>query len=231
MILVLFFVIILLIIPLVIAFSYVQVEIKNLEIANKKINKKDVSTIATNTKKEVDTKYTIKISLYFMNKIKYFSINLNNTKVRKIYRKMHLDRIDIKKIEKDLTLSELKELLKIKPYILRLNLKINIGVDDVILTTYIIPIICTILSIIVAKSEINNNQDYKSRNNLKYIVEPLYNQGNIYYIYLNTILKFKILNLLRVGIRIYKLNKIEKQKQNIKMENNAKFSKNMNYSV
>lgn len=214
MVLVLFFAIVLVIFILTllcIIFSHIQIKIENLEISNIELDGRSVSHIK---KGVLNTKYKFVISLYFLNRIKWISINLNNIKIRKIYRKMHLDRIDIKKLEKDFSIAKFKELIKIKPNIKKLDLQINLGLKNVITVSYIIPIICTVLSIILTKYV-----EKRNINNIKYEVNPIYNRGNVYYISLNTLVNFRMLDILETGIRMYKISKNEKEKKQNKEKN------------
>ena len=167
--------------------STIKIQLKNFNISNLKIKK---------------TNYKLIISLSFLNKFKWLSFKLNKQKLHKISLKMHLDRIDIKKLEKDFKISDIKELLKIKPRLTFMNLELQVGLEDIILTTYMIPSICTILSVVLPL--VTEKNDIK---NIKYIVEPIYNQKNLYYIKLNSNLEIKMLNLLKSMYSIYKNRK------------------------
>lgn len=167
--------------------STIKIQLKNFNISNLKIKK---------------TNYKLVISLSFLNKFKWLSFKLNKQKLHKISLKMHLDRIDIKKLEKDFKISDIKELLKIKPRLTFMNLELQVGLEDIILTTYMIPSICAILSVILPC--VTEKNDIK---NIKYIVEPIYNQKNLYYIKLNSNLEIKMLNLLNSMYSIYKNRK------------------------
>ena len=189
-------------------------------------------------------KYIINISLKLFNKIKWISINLDNYKIRKILNKVHLEKIDIKELEKNINLEEIKELINIKPKILSLDLNIDVGLENVILTSYLIPIICTIISMILSKlidlrniDNMDDIDDMDEINNIKYIVTPIYNRGNVYKIQLNTIVNFKITTAIKSMYRIYKINKKNKEerknkeKENRKDKNNRKIKTGFNYSV
>lgn len=167
--------------------STIKIQLKDFNISNLKIKK---------------TNYKLVISLSFLNKFKWLSFKLNKQKLHKISLKMHLDRIDIKKLEKDFKISDIKELLKIKPRLTFMNLELQVGLEDIILTTYMIPSICTILSVVLPL--VTEKNDIK---NIKYIVEPIYNQKNLYYIKLNSNLEIKMLNLLNSMYSIYKNRK------------------------
>lgn len=155
-------------------------------------------------------RYQLKISFYIFNKIKWFSFKLNNRKINKIFRKMHLDNLDIKQLEKDIRLSDVDEILKIKPYISYMNLDLKLGIDDVILTTYLVPIVSTIIAIILPYMSQKSDT-----NSIHYKIEPIYNMKNKYYIKLNIVLNVKIVNLLNCIYKIYRSKKIDKRTNKI----------------
>ena len=190
MVLVLFFCTIIIIVTLLIILvllSTIRTKINNFKLSNLNVEK---------------TNYQIKISLYFLNKIKWLSVTLDKNRIHKITKKMHLEQIDIKQLEKDFKISDLKELLKVKPKLIYLNLKLKIGLEDIMLTTYAVPLICTALSIILPF--ICDKKDIK---NIKYNIDPIYNKGNLYYLELNSNVEVKILNLLNAIYQIYKHKK------------------------
>lgn len=194
-----------LIITILFVFSYIQIEINNFEISNNKnANIKTINTNENNIKNKANISYISKdykviISLLFLNKVRWISLHLNRLKLRKIYTKMHLERIDIKKIEQDFKLSDIKEIIKIKPNIEKLKLHIDIGLENVLLTSYIIPLICTILSIILSK-----NIKIQDLDEIEYIVNPIYNKGNKYNIKLSSVLRVKMVSILMTIVKIYK---------------------------
>ena len=190
---------ILLIITSLFVFSYIQIEINNFEISNNKIANIETLNTNENNISYINKDYKVIISLLFLNKVKWISLHLNRLKLRKIYTKMHLERIDIKKIEQDFKLSDIKEIIKIKPNIEKLKLHIDIGLENVLLTSYIIPIICTILSIILSK-----NIKIQDLDEIEYIVNPIYNKGNKYNIKLSSVLRVKMVSILMTIIKIYK---------------------------
>ena len=126
------FVVILLIILTIL--STVKIKINNLEAMNQK---------------EFAHNYKVEIALELFGKIKWLKFKLNENKLKKLSTKMHLERIDIKQLEKDLKLADIKEILGIRPKISYMNLALKVGVDDVLLTTYLVPIISTFLAILL----------------------------------------------------------------------------------
>ena len=198
MILVLFLCIIIIFVMLLIIFtilSTIKIKVKNFEI---------------DTKKKIKPQYEISISLNLINRFKWISLRLNSKKMRKIYTKMHLERIDIKKLEKDLKFSDIHAIIKIKPKVSNLNLQIKLGLEDVIITSYIIPLICSIFSIVLPHvTEIQNIK------NIKYKIEPLYNE-NAYHMKLDTTIEIKMINVLNSIYKIYKNRKSNIEKNRIK---------------
>ena len=185
----LFCAIIIVVVMLLIIFtliSTVKIKINNLKMENPK---------------KINSKYEISISFNLMNKFKWISIKLNKQKIRKILTKMHLEKIDIKKLEKDVKLSDIQELLKIKPKLSMLNLQLKVGVEDVIATSFAIPIICTAISIILPY--VTDRRNFK---NIKYKIEPIYNQY-AYHLKLDTEIEVKVINVLNSLYKIYKSRK------------------------
>ena len=189
MVLVLLFCAIIIVVMLLIIFtliSTVKIKINNLKIENPK---------------KINSKYEILISFNLINKLKWISIKLNKQKIRKILTKMHLEKIDIKKLEKDVKLSDIQELLKIKPKLSMLNLQLKVGVEDVIATSFAIPIICTAISVILPY--VTDRRNFK---NIKYKIEPIYNQY-AYHLKLDTEIEVKVINVLNSLYKIYKSRK------------------------
>ena len=155
----------------------------------------------TNLKKEKNN-YELILSLYLLNKFKWLSFKFDKKKLHKISLKMHLDKIDIKKLERDFKISDIKNILKIQPKLTFLDLDFKVGLEDIILTTYLIPIISSILSIILPF--VTENKNVK---NIKYKIEPIYNQKNLYYLKISTSVEIKIINLLNSIYCMYKSRK------------------------
>ena len=160
MVLVLFFIAILIIIMLIltaIIFSTIRISIKDLKISTNNIKNKTMCNTAykdtvnkcnSNTEK---SNYLLIFSLYFLNRIKFLSIKFDRKKMEKLITKMHLEKVDIQKLEREIKLSDIREVINIKPKVSYLNLDIKVGVDDVLVTTYIIPILCTVFTLVLPR--------------------------------------------------------------------------------
>lgn len=172
----------LLLIFTILLLSKLQIEIKNLKIGNKEENKG-----------RIKDKYEVKITLYFLEKIPILWFRLNNKRIRKISNSKQLEKIDLKAIEKNIKFNkETLEIIKnIKIKISKLNLRIDLGTEDVIFTSYLIAFIASLIGLIlphiVQKNKINN---------CKYIVNPIYQNRNIYHVNLDSIISIKIVHII-----------------------------------
>lgn len=175
-------IIILLLIFTILLLSKIQIEIKNLKIGNKEENKS-----------RIKDKYEVKIILYFLEKIPILWFRLNNERIRKISNSKQLEKIDLKAIEKNIKLNKatIQTIKNMKIKISKLNLRIDIGTEDAILTSYLIAIIASLIGIILPHIVKNNKM-----NNCKYIVNPIYQNRNIYHVNLDSIISIKIVHII-----------------------------------
>lgn len=166
------------IITLVIA-STLHIQIKNLSVSNME---------PKNT-----NEYAIIFSLYLGNKIKWIWFRLNDKKVRKMYSKMQLEKLDFKKFRKDFKVKDLKELPNLQPKISYLNLDANLGFISPITTSFLVATIASIISIALpylAKSIKKERYIYN--------IKPLYYNKNLYKINLNCIIEIKMVHIINI---------------------------------
>ena len=166
------------IITLIIA-STLHIQIKNLSVSNME---------PKNT-----NEYAIIFSLYLGNKIKLIWFRLNDKKVRKIYSKIQLEKLDFKKFRKDFKVKYLKELPKLQPKISYLNLDANLGVISPVTTSFLVATIASIISIALPYLS-------KSLKKERYIynIKPLYYNKNLYKINLNCIIEIKMVHIINI---------------------------------
>ena len=192
---------ILLIITLIlIILSTLHIQIKNLSVSNMEPKNKN--------------EYSIIFSLYLGNKIKWIWFRLNDKKVRKIYSKMQLEKLDFKKFRKDFKVKDLKELPKLQPKISYLNLDANLGFISPITTSFLIATIASIISIALpylAKSIKKERYIYN--------IKPLYYNKNLYKINLNCIIEIKMVHIINI---IYMLLKKGRKKNECSTTSNRK---------
>ena len=166
------------IITLIIA-STLHIQIKNLSVSNME---------PKNT-----NEYAIIFSLYLGNKIKLIWFRLNDKKVRKIYSKIQLEKLDFKKFRKDFKVKYLKERPKLQPKISYLNLDANLGVISPVTTSFLVATIASIISIALPYLS-------KSLKKERYIynIKPLYYNKNLYKINLNCIIEIKMVHIINI---------------------------------
>ena len=185
--------IVLLTIIFLILLSTFRIEIRNFEATNMNNEKKKNISEDDKTKKQNSSGYAVILSFYLFNKIKWISFHLNDEKMRKAYTKMHLERIDLKKLEKDFKWEYLKIIKKIHVKIPYFNLKIKIGLESPVITALLVSIFSAIISIFLPYFA----TDYK-KENYKYIIQPIYQNQNLYKIKFNCIIQVKMVHIINV---------------------------------
>lgn len=162
-------------------FSKVKINIKKLEIKFKD--------------KKTDKKYAINIGLYLYGLIKICGINIENDGIRFGFKKIlyskiknskiytNLKKIDLKSVEREFKLKELKNL---KFELENLNLNLELGCESVLLTSFMIFIISTLLSIAI-KDSTNKYNPLK----YKYVIKPHYRSTNMMNLNANCIIAIK----------------------------------------
>lgn len=170
-------------ITIILLLSIVQIEIKNLKIGNKEHFNNS----------RIKDEYEIKITLYFLEKIPIIWSKLNNRKLRKIYTNSNLQKVDFSKLKGkakfDKDAVEMIKNIKIK--VSKLKLRIDLGLEDAIITSYLIAIISSIIGIILPHIVEKNKLD-----NISYNINPIYKNKNEYQISLNCIIRIKIVHII-----------------------------------
>ena len=144
--------------------------------------------------------FDVNLGLYLFEVIKIFSINFKNDGIYfmflKIpYKSLKFYKMDLKKV-KEYRLKENFKILNLR--IEKMNLIINIGVDDIGATVFAVFVISTFLSIFPIKSRINAN-------NYSYAINPIYNT-NTFGVEFSIIISEKIFYLVK-SIFVFKKNK------------------------
>lgn len=177
----------------IVLLTQIRIRIENFSLANFEKEK-------TGTKKN----FKVIFELSFLGKIKYYSKNLNHTKIREKLKKQKLEEIDLEKAKQ--YLPKKKEWLIILKQIKieQFKLSLKIGTGDVFLTTMMIPILCSLLSSILL---------YVSQGQAKeqffYRVDPLYQEEYQYKIKFDSIINIKIVHIIFIIYIILK-RRVEK---------------------
>ncbi len=191
-------VIVFILIFLAIRFSSIRFTVINL----------DINT----TEKEIINDYQFEFGIYLFNKVKILKYKINERKINKIMNSKILKKLsnkDFKKItlklekkvlidiENRQLVKDIKKLIKnIKPEIFKFKLKLKIGLGDVIFTTFMIPIISSIISCVLNKGSINL---YKKNSKQKYYfkIDPEYNKIAVK-LKLNCIINVKMVHIINI---------------------------------
>lgn len=202
--------IIFLFILLIIKYSSIRISIINLEIDT--------------DNKDIISDYEVEVGIYFLKKIRIMKFTVNEKEVKKLQNSKFVKRIyNInfgrgnkrlgkrfkKRLQKKLQdkvmldyknfniLDFIKVLLKeIKPEILKIKLNLKIGVEDIMVTTYAIPVISTLISFIL-KLTVKDVDLKNKRRDYYYKIEPIYNK-NIINLRLNCIINVKIVHIINI---------------------------------
>lgn len=193
--------IILLTLFFLILLSTFHIEIQNLSLTNMKEEK-------------LEKNYAIILSLYLGNKLRWISFHLNNEKIRKAYGKMQLEKIDLKKIEKNFKWEDLKAIKTLQPKISKLKLNMQLGLEEPMLTAFLVSILSSLISILLPHFVIN-----MKKGQYDYTIEPIYQNKNIYKIQFNCIIQVKMVHIINV---IYILIKKGKSDENERTTSNRK---------
>ena len=197
MVLVLFFDILLL---MIIIFFHLTI-FSTLEISVEKFQKSNLNKKNSLNKDNIN--YII-ISLVLLKKFKWIKVKIDNKKIKKIASKVDFSKFNMKNIERKITITNIKELINIKPQILLLDLKLELGFENILFTTYMIPLLSSLLSIFLPY--VVNKKDIDK---VKYKVNPIYNEQLTYDIYLNVIFRIKILKILKALHGIFRNDKVK----------------------
>ncbi len=177
--------------------STIRLKIDNFELSNMK-----------KQMEKLNKEYKVTITLYLFNKIKWFSFRLNDKKMRKMYSKMNLEKIDLKKIEKDFKLSDLKLIKKLNLKIDYLNLESKIGTENAMLTSFIIVAISTFISILLPYTV----KKYE-KEKYNYMIMPVYINKNVYEIKLKCIIETKMVHIINIIYVLKKKRRVDKNEQ------------------
>ena len=160
---------------LILMFSNIKIKIDNLNICDFKLNKN----------------YKIFIQLYFLNKIKFLSIKLDDKKIKRISSNNRFKNMSKLNIKLNVNKTEIFRALKsIKLKIEKLDLKIDIGTEEANITSYLVALIAGLISVGLPYITENNK-------NIKYLITPQFNK-NILNINLTSIISLKIVHIIYI---------------------------------
>lgn len=179
-----------------------------------KVNRLDLSNIDKHKNNE---KLSLQLSL-ILGKIRWFRVTINREKLASLYVKIkekeaNMDLNKVKKdIEKDLKIifenDELRKLIfSTKLSLEEFNANIALGSRDFLLTSYLVAVASIVISnilphIVSPKSNVARIIHYR--------IVPIYKEKDIYNIHLSLTINTKILHLLNIISKTYKIIKLKK---------------------
>lgn len=173
----------------------IKIEIENLKI-----------TLPKEIKKMINEQSKILMKIYILKKIKISEIDLKKIKMNDTKVKNRLDKIK-KRIIKDnknikFNINAIEVLRENKFKIEKMDLKINIGLEDAAITAITVGIISLLISIIL-KNKINNLKIQK------YQINPIYENKNFLKVEFDGIFEFNIANIIDI-IKVLKKGRVNK---------------------
>lgn len=179
-----------------------------------KINRLDISNIDKHKNNE---KLSLQISL-LIGKFKWFRITINKDKLARIYVKIKEKEatMDLNKVKKDIEQDfkiiyedvELRKLIfSTKLNLEKFNANIALGSRDFLLTSYLVAVVSIVISNILPHI-ISPKKDVARI--IHYRIVPIYKEEDIYNIHLSLTINTKILHLLNIIIKTYKITKLKK---------------------
>ena len=198
-----FFIIILIVLFIVgvlIYFTEIKIQVSNFKF---EINDKG---------KSMNQKFKVIIKFNVFNWLNYFKLTINNDKLKEYNAKQSFDKI-IKQIIQDKN-SKIKQIKSNKKNlkIEKLNLKIDIGIEDAALTAMTTGIGAIVLSILIGNN-INRSSE------VKWNITPVYN-NNLLKLNLNCIISIKLIHIIK---RIYVMRKEDDRNDRTSNRKNFKY--------
>ena len=188
------FLFILLTIIIVLIFSKIQVEIENFRL-----------NLPKNKNKILNDTFLFKIKLVIFGTLPIINLKINREKLKKLENNLKDKKIklDINKIGKQITKENINDARKLQMHIEKIKLKINFGTENTILTSFIVPIISTIWSIVLTKKRVKEEKQ-------RLEINPIYNKGNLVNIVFEGIFEIKMIHILKVICAKIKKRRVEK---------------------
>lgn len=180
---------------LVLFFMFLVILIIMLLVSDLKINIKDFKFEGELNHKKYELSYDISFGLYLFGKLPYTIIRLDDKKLKKLGR-----------MQKNKPNRNVKNLIKkLVPEINKLNLDINIGIEDAMVNSFVVFLISTVISILLPKFV-----KYKNRKNIKYRVTPLYNEKNMISICFDSIICIKMVHIISIIYTVLMKRRVDK---------------------
>ena len=186
----LFVLLAMIVIAIILFFLRIQIQIVNLKFCSK-------------SSRHINQDYKIVLKLCAFGAIPIFKMCLTKEKLEKIRLKEKVQDIDFTALEKKFSLdrSFWQIIKKLDISIKNINLHIDVGTQNAVLTSMIVPAISTVIAIILRKK-------VKKFENQIFIMNPVYQNQNLVNISVSGIFEIKISHIINI---IYMFNKKDKK--------------------
>ena len=181
------FLFIIVILIFIIIFSKIRIEIVNFR-------------FLSNAPKHLNKDYSMIFKICILKYIPLIKFKITEKQVKKLKIKQKIENINIQKLEKDLSVNKIKEILKKNRFVIKkLRLKIEIGTENSAFTAIVVPVISTVISFFIK----NKIKDYKKQ---KFNINPVFINKNLINIDFSGIFEIKMIHIINI---IYILNRKE----------------------
>ena len=181
------FLFIIVILIFIIIFSKIRIEIVNFR-------------FLSNAPKHLNKDYSMIFKICILKHIPLIKFKITEKQVKKLKIKQKIENINIQKLEKDISIKKIKEILKKNKFtIKKLRLKIEIGTENSAFTAIAVPVISTIITFFIK----NKIKDYKKQ---KFNINPVFINKNLINIDFSGIFEIKMIHIINI---IYILNRKE----------------------
>ncbi len=184
----LFLLLIMSLIAIILFFSKIRIEIINFKFNS--LNQR-----------HINKDYEIIIKLCILGGLPIFKIKVTKMKLEKMRVKEKIERINFTELERKVPLNKetFQTIKKLDIMIKNINLYIDIGTENAILTSMVVPAISTIIAIILRKK-------IKKFENQIFIMNPVYQNQNLVNLFVSGIFEVKMRHIINI---IYILNRKE----------------------
>ncbi len=188
----LFLLLIVILIGIILFFSAIRIEIVNFRFTSQ-------------TQRHINKDYEIIIKLCLLGVIPILKIKLTKIKLEKIKLKEKIEKINFTELERKIPLNKetFQTIKKLDVLIKKINLYIDIGTENAVLTSMIVPAISTIIAIIL-------HRKIKKFENQTFIMNPVYQNQNLVNLSVSGIFEVKMRHIINI---IYILNRKEGVKE------------------
>ena len=182
--------IIITLIVLILLLSNIKIEIIKLQISN--------------VSKKFNISFASKISIFLFNILKLLEINIDDNKVKKIYKS---GKINISKLKSN-NIKDLRVISKIEFNLEQLKVDGYIGCEDAAYTAYITSVINSLLGILISK-KIN----FYNKDRYIYHINPTFTNQNLVNLELNCIISIKIVNIINIILILLKKGSVRENER------------------